>query len=108
MAACSRIAAKTEFLGQGLAGASASSPSSSNARTVKVVSLFQKAKKAEAPAAKKAAPAVKKAAAPAKKAAQKAVSKVNSASNEELAKWYGEYSIFLLIPPSFASSHGVF
>jgi light-harvesting complex II chlorophyll a/b binding protein 5 len=88
MAACSRVAAKTEFLGQGLAGAPASS-SSSNARTVKIVSLFQKAKKAAAPAAKKAVPAVKKAAAPAKKAAQKAVSKVNTASNEELAKWYG-------------------
>lgn len=74
MAAC-RVAAKTEFLGQGLAGAVA--PSSSNVtRTVKVSAVLKKAKKA---------------AAPAKKAAQKAVSKVNVSSNEELAKWYGEY-----------------
>jgi hypothetical protein len=32
---------------------------------------------------------VKKVAAPVKKAAQKAVAKVNTPTNEELAKWYG-------------------
>jgi light-harvesting complex II chlorophyll a/b binding protein 5 len=94
MAAC-RVAAKTEFLGQGLAGAVA--PASSNVTTnaVKVVSLLKKAKKAAAPVKKAAAPVkkaaapVNKAAVPVKKAAQRAVSKVNVASNEELAKWYG-------------------
>lgn len=84
MATC-RVAAKTEFLGQGLAGAVA--PSSSNVRSnaAKVVSQLKKAKKAAAPAKK----SVQKAAAPAKKAAQRAIKKVNVASNEELSKWYG-------------------
>jgi light-harvesting complex II chlorophyll a/b binding protein 5 len=84
MAACG-VAAKTEFLGQGLAGAVAPSSSNVSTNAVKVVSLFKKAKKT-VPSPRKT---VQKAAAPAKSVAQKAIKKVNVASNEELAKWYG-------------------
>lgn len=93
-------AAKTEFLGQSVVALSSKRGIVARQQQQQpgVVALFKNSKKV----AKKAPPPVKKAASVAKKAApvpvkkvasvaKKAAKKVNVASNEELAKWYGEF-----------------
>ncbi len=79
-------AAKAQFLGQSVV-ASRSGVVAERQGALRVVSLLGKGKKA----AEKATKEVKKAA---PKAAKKAAAKVNRPSNEELAKWYGEYRQF--------------
>ena len=86
-------AAKAEFLGQSVV-ASKSGVVTHRQGALRVVSLLSKGKKVAAKATKQVKKAAPKSAGPVKKAAgavKKAVAKVNRPSNEELAKWYGEY-----------------
>ena len=87
-------AAKAEFLGQSVV-ASTSNVVAQKQGELRVVSLFSKGKKAAAKVTKEVKKAAPKIAPKAASGAKKALSKVNRPDNEELAKWYGEYSLLL-------------